>query len=335
MRETEKIFTEIKEKAPDLSKKIADKVDWNVVRNTSGKTERGGKFGFGGQKKRLVFMSFALCALVLLIALPVVIFTGLLLNVKAEWYDIVLDVNPRIMLTVDGEDKVVSQSALNEDGVIFLYKKNFVGVNADKAVKSVMEEMQKLGLLSGNYVRISALSHETKKIDEAKQSLAEKAINSVLDVNTVFLSDDELEKIKDYYEEHGIAENEKTLISEFKAKVEKRVREKISDIDSLLGKLKGYAKESNEEVENFPYELRKEIADFCTKYGTKLDFDVNGNIRYKDIKDYTKDLGDSKEVLEEGLEDIEESVEDGDFGDMLEDLIELVKEEVFCRDDDD
>ena len=335
MRETEKIFTEIKEKAPDLSEKIADKVDWNVVRNTSGKTERGGKFGFGGQKKRLVFMSFALCALVLLIALPVVIFTGAPTNAKAEWYDIVLDVNPRIMLTVDGEDKVVSQSALNEDGVIFLYKKNFVGVNADEAVKSVMEEMQKLGLLNGNYVRISALSHETKKIDEAKQSLAEKAINSVLDVNTVFLSDDELEKIKDYYEEHGIAENEKTLISEFKEKVVKLVREKISDIDSLLGKLKGYAEKSNEEVENFPDELRKEIADFCAKYGTKLDFDVNGNIRYKDIKDFTKDLEDSKEELEEGLEDIEESVEDGDFGDMLEDLIELVKEEVFSRDDDD
>ena len=61
MRETEKIFTEIKEKAPDLSKKIADKVDWNVVRNTSGKTERGGKFGFGGQKRGL-FLCRLLCA---------------------------------------------------------------------------------------------------------------------------------------------------------------------------------------------------------------------------------------------------------------------------------
>lgn len=335
MRETEKIFTEIKEKAPDLSEKIEDKVDWNAVKSANGKTEKGGKFGFGGQKKRLAFMSFALCALVLLIALPVVIFTGAPTDAKAEWYDIVLDVNPRIALTVDGENKVVSQSALNEDGVIFLYNKSFVGVDAEQAVQNVMLEMQKLGLLKNNCVRISALSHETKKINEEKQSLAEKAVNSVLDVNTVFLSDDELEKIEDYYEKHGVAESEKTLITEFRNKVAELVRTKISDIDSILAKLDGYSKKSNEEIKDFPDELRKEIADFCAKYGTKLDFDVNGNIRYKDIKDFTEDLEDSKEELEEGLEDIEESAEDGDFGEMLADLIELVKEEIFSAEDDD
>ena len=331
MRETEKILSEIKEKAPDLSKKISDGVDWNVVKTSAEKDKK--KFNFGGFKNRFALVSACLLVLFAIVALPLILHVSAPVETIAEGYDIVLDVNPRIKLSVDEKDKVVSQCALNEDGVVFLYGKNFVGNTADEAVQNIMKEMQKLGLLKDNFVRISALSHKTKEINEEKQSHTEKIINSLFDVNTVFLSDDELDKIEDYYEKHGVSEKEKTLISELMEKVVKLIGEKISDINALAEKLGGYSKKSDEIIPSFPDDLREEISRFCAKYGTKLEFDVNGEIKYKHIRDLKKDLEEQKEELEEGLEDIDEASDDGDFGELMEELVELVKEEIFASED--
>ena len=147
MKEIKKITEEINKKVPDLSDKIAASVDWNAVRLNcetvkeattdkkvveKQKTAEKKKVGFFERfiyNKKAIF-SLAACLIIIAVMIPVGIrFFGknnVPATVKAEEYDIVIDVNPSIMLTVDKTDKVSAQNGLNEDGVLFLYNKKDV-----------------------------------------------------------------------------------------------------------------------------------------------------------------------------------------------------------------
>ena len=60
-------------------------------------------------------------------------------------------------------------------------------------------------------IRISAFDHETIQIKDDIQYKIEKNIENLIgsDVTTLFLSDDELDKIEDYYKNHTVNEDEK------------------------------------------------------------------------------------------------------------------------------
>ncbi len=363
MKEIKKITEEINKKVPDLSDKIAASVDWNAVKlscetvksekaATAGKTTAGkpktaekGKIGFSEwlmRNKKAIF-SLAACLIIIAVMIPVGIrFFGkndVPATVKAEEYDIVIDVNPSIMLSVDKKDKVSAQSGLNEDGVLFLYNKKYVGMTADEATRAVTEEMKTLGLIKdGGTIRISAIKHSTKTIYEEKQSHAETVINSVLnaDVTTVFLSDDELDKLEDYYKSHNVSGKEAELIDGLKNKVKELISAKTADIKTLAGALNKYFDGeygSEDIVSGFTDKDRTLLSDYCKKYGVNTDFDISGNITYENIEDFIKELEDSEEDLAEALEDIDDS-DDDSFGETLKDLIEIVKEEIFNKEDD-
>ena len=363
MKEIKKITEEINNKVPDLSDKIAASVDWNAVKlncetvksekaATAGKTTAGKpkiaekrKVGFSEWlmcNKKAIF-SLAACLIIIAVMIPVGIrFFGkndVPATVKAEEYDIVIDVNPSIMLSVDKTDKVSAQSGLNEDGVLFLYNKKYVGMTADEATRAVTEEMKTLGLIKdGGTIRISAIKHSTKTIYEEKQSHAETVINSVLnaDVTTVFLSDDELDKLEDYYKSHNVSGKEAELIDGLKNKVKELISAKTADIKTLAGTLNKYFDGeygSEDIVSGFTDKDRTLLSDYCKKYGVNTDFDISGDITYEDLEDFIEDLEDSEEDLAEALEDIDDS-DDDSFGETLKDLIEIVKEEIFNKEDD-
>ena len=333
MRIKDKIINEINEKVPDLSSKIREKAAWQDIKERSMQSSSN-KF------YRSVKVRYALgvaCALVIAITALLLFLPGVKENpvpVTADSYDIVLDVNPRIMLSINADGNVKGQRGLNEDGVVFLYNKNYTGISADEAIKAVMSEMQKLGILDNNaFIRISAFSEKNKTIDESKQSHAEKIINEISSVNTVFLSDEELEKIEEYYKSNSVKENERQIISDFKSKVLNLIHSKISDINYLMQELEKYNKKSDEIIIDFPEELRRKISDFVLKYNADFNFDLNGEIKYSDVEDLIEELEEGKKDLEDGLKDISESEADDDLGELFEDLIEIVKEEIFGLDD--
>ena len=357
MKEIKKITEEINKKVPDLSDKIAASVDWNAVKLSceTAKAEKAatadrttaekGKIGFSEwlmRNKKAIF-SLAACLIIIAVMIPVGIrFFGkndVPTTVKAEEYDIVIDVNPSIMLSVDKTDKVSAQSGLNEDGVLFLYNKKYVGMTADEATRAVTEEMKTLGLIKdGGTIRISAIKHSTKTIYEEKQSHAETVINSVLnaDVTTVFLSDDELDKLEDYYKSHNVSGKEAELIDGLKNKLKELISAKTADIKTLAGELNTYFDGeygSEDIVSGFTDKDRTLLSDYCKKYGVNTDFDISGDITYEDLEDFIEDLEDSEEDLAEALEDIDDS-DDDSFGETLKDLIEIVKEEIFNKEDD-
>lgn len=365
MKEIRKFTQEINENIPNLSEKIAASVDWEgikescvdpsraaakkrglaetadkstgIKRNKSDKKRFYGNFTRG---KKAIF-AFAACVLVLVVSIPLSLKffnKSDVPYVSAEEYDLVIDVNPSIMFSVDKNDKVLKQSGLNEDGVLLLYNKKFVGMTADDATRAVTEEMKSLGLIKvGGVVRISAVKRNTKIIYEEKQSHIESVINSVLsaDVTTVFLSDDELDRLEDYYKNNDISAKESELTNGLKNKVKELIAAKTSDIQTLLSALGKYLSKDykKNDAVNLSDADRMLISAYCEKYGVAAEFDVNGSVTRDDIEEFIDDLNDAIEDLTEALEDIEEA-DDDNFGETLKDLIEIVKEEIFNKEDD-
>ena len=72
----------------------------------------------------------------------------------------------------------------------------------------------------------------------------------------------------------------------------------------------------------------KEVEEYCNKYKTKWN-----EIKDDEIREFYKDLTDKIAELEEARDDIEENEDEDDYGDMLEDLFEIVEEELFEEND--
>lgn len=359
MKTIKKITEEINKKVPDLSEKIADSVDWNAVkescddvkkRNAAIKTaERNAKRKNNGKstildwlaRNKKVIITFAACLIIVAVMIPI----GMRIFYKegdspiayAEEYDLVIDVNPSIMLTIDKTDKVSAQAGLNEDGVLFLYNKKYVGMTADEATLAVTEELKSLGLIKdGCTVRISAVKHNTKTIYEEKQSHAEIVINSVLNANvtTVFLSDDELDKLEDYYKNHDVLGKELELVNGLKNKVKELIVIKSAEIKALSAVLGKYVGDYDDDVVIDVSETdRILLSDYCNKYGITPKFDINGEITYEELEEFIEELEESEEDLLDALEDVDDTAADS-FGETLKDLIEMVKEDIFNREDD-
>jgi hypothetical protein len=93
---------------------------------------------------------------------------------------ITVDVNPSIELMVDDENKVVSVTALNDDGSILLAGEAIVGMEAEEAVEYVVSLATETGYIvkgsvsaSENEVKIS-VSGDSKYAEQLREKAAEK-----------------------------------------------------------------------------------------------------------------------------------------------------------------
>lgn len=329
-RERKAIFKELSSAAPDVSENVKNAVDWGkVAAENTEKRNKHNPISFA--------YKFAMPAVCCILAVLTVVFAFNAFSnppsMKASAYEIIIDVNPSVKLSVDENDMVIAQEGLNEDGVILLYKKDFTARLASEATKEVIGAINSVGLLKNNAVKITAIDKKTGKILKEKRNAISQTIESFFgaeDFSTVFLTDKELDEIEDYYEKHKISEYEKTMISAFKEKLVVAVNQKIAEIADLATKLAPFDKKDKTVIENFPY--AENIKAFAEKYRLKLKFDYAAP-RYKDIHELVDKLDDNREELEEALEDLTENPDDDDYADYLEDLLELVKEELFHEDD--
>lgn len=324
MRNFKEIEKELKSNAPDLSEKISNGVNWNEIAAKNGKEKVSGK----GRFRLRLGLSLSAAALVAAVIVPLsVYFSGRQPYVPAPVavYDIVIDVNPNISFSVGENDIVTAQKGLNEDGVVFLHNRNYVGEKAGDATRAVIGDLKNKGVISsGSVVRLSVFDHKTREINDDAQSEIEKSLEGLLgaDVTTLFLSDEELDKIEDYYENHTAKENDKELIENFKNKVLKIASEKLSDIRSLLKTLGKY---DGEEIV-LSDEDKKILLAFIEKYSAEQGFDPNGAISRDDLEDFTEDLEEISEDIEEAIDEIAEKEKEGDVSELVEELVDLVKD---------
>lgn len=340
MKNKNKIINELYEKSPDVRERIRKDVDFSQFEKKNASAAKSSN----GFKWATAVLSVALIAMIAVLA-PIIAKTskpdksGKTPGVSyASDYVVFIDVNPSVRLDVSGGDVVTAQKGMNKDGVVLLYQENLVGKNIDEAATYLIEKMDEAGLVKDKgKVRISVADKKTgKRIDE-KQRHALEVVNNLFqnknkDVSAMILSDNEIDAIEDYYDNNNVGEYEKQMIDDFKGRLLAAINKKIERIDELLNTLKPW-----EEDERKVKHLDQNDAEKAALEAIKVycaDYKVNYyEVANDEIAEFYEDLVEKKKDLLECIDDINNPDGDDSYGEILSDLLEIVKEELFEQED--
>ena len=340
MKNKNKIINELYEKSPDVRERIRKDVDFSQFEKKNAPAAKSSN----GFKWATAVLSVALIAMIAVLA-PIIAKTskpeksGKTPGVSyASDYVVFIDVNPSVRLDVSGGDVVTAQKGMNKDGVVLLYQENLVGKNIDEAATYLIEKMDEAGLVKDKgKVRISVADKKTgKRIDE-KQRHALEVVNNLFqnknkDVSAMILSDNEIDAIEDYYDNNNVGEYEKQMIEEFKAKLLLAIDKKIGRIDELLNILKPWEKDERKVKKIDQNDAEKAALEAIKVYCA--DYKVNYyEVANDEIAEFYEDLVEKKKDLLECIDDIKNPDGDDSYGEILSDLLEIVKEELFEQED--
>lgn len=340
MKNKNKIINELYEKSPDVRERIRKDVDFSQFEKKNAPAAKSSN----GFKWATAVLSVALIAMIAVLA-PIIAKTskpgksGKTPGVSyASDYVVFIDVNPSVRLDVSGKDVVTAQKGMNKDGVVLLYQENLVGKNIDEAATYLIEKMDEAGLVKDKgKVRISVADKKTgKRIDE-KQRHALEVVNNLFqnknkDVSAMILSDNDIDAIEDYYDNNNVGEYEKQMVEEFKAKLLLAIDKKIGRINELLNILKPWEKDERKvkklDQDDAEKAALEAIKVYCADYKVNY-YDVAND----EIAEFYEDLLDKKKDLLECIDDINNPDGDDSYGEILSDLLEIVKEELFEQED--
>lgn len=341
MKNKNKIINELYEKSPDVRERIRKDVDFSQFEKKNAPAAKSSN----GFKWATAVLSVALIAMIAVLA-PIIAKTskpgksGKTPGVSyASDYVVFIDVNPSVRLDVSGGDVVTAQKGMNKDGVVLLYQENLVGKNIDEAATYLIEKMDEAGLVKDKgEVRISVADKKTgKRIDE-KQRHALEVVNNLFqnknkDVSAMILSDNEIDAIEDYYDNNNVGEYEKQMIEEFKAKLLRAIDKKIERIDELLNNILKPWEEDERKVKKLDQNDAEKAALEAIKVYC-ADYKVNYyEVANDEIAEFYEDLVEKKKDLQECIDDINNPDGDDSYGEILSDLLEIVKEELFEQED--
>ena len=341
MKNKNKIINELYEKSPDVRERIRKDVDFSQFEKKNAPAAKSSN----GFKWATAVLSVALIAMIAVLA-PIIAKTskpgksGKTPGVSyASDYVVFIDVNPSVRLDVSGGDVVTAQKGMNKDGVVLLYKENLVGKNIDEAATYLIEKMDEAGLVKDKgKVRISVADKKTgKRIDE-KQRHALEVVNNLFqnknkDVSAMILSDNDIDAIEDYYDNNNVGEYEKQMIDDFKGRLLAAINKKIERIDELLNNILKPWEEDERKVKHLDQNDAEKAALEAIKVYC-ADYKVNYHeVANDEIAEFCEELFDKKKDLQECIDDIKTSDGDDSYGEILSDLLEIVKEELFEQED--
>lgn len=342
MKNKNKIINELYEKSPDVRERIRKDVDFSQFEKKNAPAAKSSN----GFKWATAVLSVALIAMIAVLA-PIIAKTSKPGKSPktpgvsyASDYVVFIDVNPSVRLDVSGGDVVTAQKGMNKDGVVLLYQENLVGKNIDEAATYLIEKMDEAGLVKDKgKVRISVADKKTgKRIDE-KQRHALEVVNNLFqnknkDVSAMILSDNDIDAIEDYYDNNNVGEYEKQMIEEFKAKLLLAIDKKIGRINKLCEMLNNAGlSESERKVKKIDQNDAEKAALEAIKVYC-ADYKVNYyEVANDEIAEFYEDLVEKKKDLQECIDDINNPDGDDSYGEILSDLLEIVKEELFEQED--
>lgn len=330
MKNKNKIINELYEKSPDVRERIRKDVDFSQFEKKNAPAAKS----TNGFKWATAVLSVALIAKT---SKPGK--SGKTPGVSyASDYVVFIDVNPSVRLDVSGGDVVTAQKGMNKDGVVLLYQENLIGKNIDEAATYLIEKMDEAGLVKDKgKVRISVADKKTgKRIDE-KQRHALEVVNNLFqnknkDVSAMILSDNEIDAIEDYYDNNNVGQYEIDMIKEFKDKLLRAIDKKIGRIDELLKILKPWEKDECKVKKLDQNDAEKAALEAIKVYCA--DYKVNYyEVANDEIAEFYEDLVEKKKDLLECIDDINNPDGDDSYGEILSDLLEIVKEELFEQED--
>lgn len=342
MKNKNKIINELYEKSPDVRERIRKDVDFSQFEKKNAPAAKSSN----GFKWATAVLSVALIAMIAVLA-PIIAKTSKPGKSPktpgvsyASDYVVFIDVNPSVRLDVSGGDVVTAQKGMNKDGVVLLYQENLVGKNIDEAATYLIEKMDEAGLVKDKgKVRISVADKKTgKRIDEKQRHAVEVVYNlfqnKSKDVSAMILTDKEIDDIEDYYDNNNVGEYEKQMVEEFKAKLLLAIDKKIGDINKLCEMLNNAGlSESERKVKNLDQNDAEKAALEAIKVYC-ADYKVNYHeVANDEIAEFCEELFDKKKDLLECIDDIKNPDGDDSYGEILSDLLEIVKEELFEQED--
>lgn len=333
MKNKNKIINELYEKSPDVRERIKKDVDFSQFEKKNAPAAKSSN----GFKWATAVLSVALIAMIAVLA-PIIAKTSKPKSYASD-YVVFIDVNPSVRLDVSGGDVVTAQKGMNKDGVVLLYKENLVGKNIDEAATYLIEKMDEAGLVKDKgKVRISVADKKTgKRIDE-KQRHALEVVNNLFqnknkDVSAMILSDNDIDAIEDYYDNNNVGEYEKQMIDDFKGRLLAAINKKIERIDELLNNILKPWEEDERKVKHLDQNDAEKAALEAIKVYC-ADYKVNYHeVANDEIAEFCEELFDKKKDLQECIDDIKTSDGDDSYGEILSDLLEIVKEELFEQED--
>lgn len=341
MKNKNKIINELYEKSPDIRERIRKDVDFSQFEKKNAPAAKSSN----GFKWATAVLSVALIAMIAVLA-PIIAKTSKPDKPEktpgvsyASDYVVFIDVNPSVRLDVSGGDVVTAQKGMNKDGVVLLYQENLVGKNIDEAATYLIEKMDEAGLVKDKgEVRISVADKKTgKRIDE-KQRHALEVVNNLFqnknkDVSAMILSDNDIDAIEDYYDNNNVGEYEKQMIDDFKGRLLAAINKKIERIDELLNNILKPWEEDERKVKHLDQNDAEKAALEAIKVYC-ADYKVNYHeVANDEIAEFCEELFDKKKDLQECIDDIKTSDGDDSYGEILSDLLEIVKEELFEQED--
>lgn len=342
MKNKNKIINELYEKSPDVRERIRKDVDFSQFEKKNAPAAKS----TNGFKWATAVLSVALIAMIAVLA-PIIAKTSKPGKSPkapgvsyASDYVVFIDVNPSVRLDVSGGDVVTAQKGMNKDGVVLLYQENLIGKNIDEAATYLIEKMDEAGLVKDKgKVRISVADKKTgKRIDE-KQRHALEVVNNLFqnknkDVSAMILSDNEIDAIEDYYDNNNVGQYEIDMIKEFKDKLLRAIDKKIGDINKLCEMLNNAGlSESERKVKNLDQNDAEKAALEAIKVYC-ADYKVNYHeVANDEIAEFYEDLDDKMKELLKCIDKIKNSDDDDSYGEILSDLLEIVKEELFEQED--
>lgn len=262
---------------------------------------------------------------------------------KTEYFDEIYDLTrASVYYVIRGvlKDSYLVEDAMQETYVAFL--NSIAKIDDEQNPLSYLLQIAKnkaldeAGLVKDNgKVRISVADKKTgKRIDE-KQRHAVDVVNNLFqnknkDVSAMILSDKDIDAIEDWYDTDNVGQYEIDMIKEFREKLIVAINEKIGRIDELLNNiLKPWEKDERKVKKLDQNDAEKAALEaikvYCADYKANID-----DVLDEEINEYYGDLEKNKEKLQKSLKKINEN---DDYGDILAELLEIVKERLFEEDD--
>jgi hypothetical protein len=100
-------------------------------------------------------------------------------TIEAKEAYLTIDINPRIDLTVNGQDKVIDAGALNEDGEVLLLDLDLIGKKYDEAIEMILDQAINLGFIDieapETLVSVSSIAENS----EFGETIRNKVMNKV------------------------------------------------------------------------------------------------------------------------------------------------------------
>ena len=365
MSKFDTINNDIENDIPDLSFEISSKIDWVQVKEDNkhkGRVREREFVGVGATSDVVVFKSnkrrniFTAAAIMVAIFALVMIFVFVPMGnqeVGNTGYTLTISVNPRVSFDVNDSGIVTKQVALNADGAKVLFGVDHKGKTYLNATTDFITTAERMGYISAGD-NVSIYASNGKKNDKEKVTSLSQVLKELIDgVNFGAMTEADFDKIEDqledFDEDQFSKENMDNLIAGVKAELEKKtlmLKGIISEADKILvNKVKlinnAVEKDSDSNEEIIPDSqlvvLKKLVNEYVVAYNDEDLKELNfSELSYEELGEIRDDLFEENVELEETRAEVNEITDINQVGedkkDIIEDLLDIVKDDIFDKD---